>query len=79
MAHWLADYVIGARVVSKLMFAHGLLTRWTLTGQGRDKVLVGGGYLGSVGSLSDLSDVHVIGHVTPHRPPCRYLLMAIEP
>jgi hypothetical protein len=25
---------IGARVVLKLVFAHGPLTRWTLTGQG---------------------------------------------
>ena len=27
---------MGARVVLKLVFAHGPLTRWTLTGQGID-------------------------------------------
>ena len=35
-----------------------------------------GGYLGS---LFDLSDVHVIDHVTARGPSCRYLLGAFEP
>ena len=40
-------------------------------------VTVGRG--GTWGSLFDLSDVHVMGHVTARGPSCRCLLRAVEP
>ena len=39
-----------------------------------DRMLVGGGHLGSIGSLFELGDAHGTGHVTARGPSCRYLL-----
>ena len=39
-------------------------------------MLVGGG---TWGSLFELGDVHVMGHVTARGPSCRYLLRAVKP